>query len=236
MGQLARKSNRKKKNKIDVQPLVTHTHPKSYISEQYRTIRTNIDFAAIDKPIKTLMVTSAGPSEGKTTTIINLAIVFAQQGKKVVVIDTDLRKPKFHYAFRLNNTLGVTNILAQQVTLDFAVQNSGIPHLSVLTSGPIPPNPAELLDSNAMDLLIEYAIEQYDIVLFDTPPVLPVTDAQILANKCDGVLLIVNSRKTDRAAAVKAKELLENAKGKLLGVVINNMKLEKGYDYKYYES
>lgn len=214
--------------------LITETSPKSPISEQYRTLRTNIEFASIDKQISTLMVTSASPGEGKSTTTANLAVVFAQQGKKVLLIDADMRKPTVHYTFRLENTLGITNVLTGQTPLKKAVQASETKDLYVLTCGPIPPNPAELLGSRAMDELIQTALKEFDMVIFDTPPVLAVTDAQVMANKCDGVILVVNSGKTERDAAVKAKEQLANAKGKLLGVVLNNKKEQKGQYYYYY--
>lgn len=234
MSQLVRKASLRKIAKNQFRSLITEAHPKSPISEQYRTIRTNIEFSSIDNEIQKLMVTSAGPGEGKSTTVANLAVVFAQQGKKVLLIDTDLRKPTVHYTFRLENIVGITNVLTQQITLEKAVQSSRTMGLDILTCGPIPPNPAELLSSRAMDELIQMALKVYDMVIFDTPPVLAVTDAQVMANKCDGVLLVVNSGKTERDAAVKAKDLLSNAKGKLLGVVLNNKKEQKGQYYYYY--
>jgi capsular exopolysaccharide synthesis family protein len=213
--------------------LVTLNDPKSPISEQYRTIRTNIQFSSVDEEIKTLMVTSPGPAEGKSTTVANLAVVFAQQEKKVLLVDTDLRKPTVHYTFNLNNTYGLTSILSKQRTISDAVQSTEQQNLSILTSGPIPPNPAELLGSHAMGQFLEDAKQEYDVILFDTPPVLAVTDAQILANKSDGVLLVVYSGKTEMEEAAKAKELLTSAKGKLLGTVLNHKKLQSS-DYYYY--
>jgi len=214
--------------------LITKTNPKSPISEQYRTIRTNIQFSVVDRPLRSLMVTSSAPAEGKSTTVANLAVVFAQQGKKVLLIDADLRKPTVHYTFRKDNHVGVTNVLAKQASLQTAVKETDVENLFVLTSGPIPPNPAELLGSAAMEDLLAEAYEQFDIVLFDTPPVLAVTDAQILANQCDGVILVVHSGKTEIEAAQKAKELLLAAKGKLLGVVLNQKKQKESSYYYYY--
>lgn len=230
---MARKTKKQPSNN---RSLIAHKSPKSPISEQYRTIRTNIQFSSIDAEIKSLMVTSAGPGEGKSTTTANLAVVFAQQGKKVLLIDADMRKPTVHYTFRIENTVGLTNVLTKQATFENAVNQSDIENLDVMSSGPIPPNPAELLGSNAMKELLESLYEAYDIVLFDTPPVLAVADAQILANKTSGVILVTNSGKTDIGAAQKAKELLNNAKGKLLGVVLNNKKVKQGnyYYYHYY--
>ncbi|MGG3842898.1 CpsD/CapB family tyrosine-protein kinase [Anoxybacillus kestanbolensis] len=214
--------------------LITKTNPKSPISEQYRTIRTNILFSVVDRPLRSLMVTSSAPAEGKTTTVSNLAVVFAQQGKKVLLVDADLRKPTVHYMFRKDNYIGLTNVLTKQAPFQAAVKETDVDNLFVLTSGPIPPNPAELLGSSAMEELLAEAYKQFDLVLFDTPPVLAVTDAQILANQCDGTILVVHSGKTEIEAAQKAKELLINAKGKLLGVVLNQKKQKESSYYYYY--
>ncbi|MFS0614950.1 CpsD/CapB family tyrosine-protein kinase [Lederbergia ruris] len=213
--------------------LVAKANPKSPISEQYRTIRTNIEFSAVDEEIRTLMVTSSGPAEGKSTTTANLAVVFAQQGKKVLIVDADMRKPTVHYTFGVTNTTGLTNVLTRQATLEAAARSTDIENLNVLPSGPIPPNPAELLGSKGMQVFFEKAKERYDMIIFDTPPVLAVTDAQILANKCDGTVLVVASGKTELESAQKTKELLSAAQAKLLGVVLNNKKMEKT-DYYYY--
>jgi capsular exopolysaccharide synthesis family protein len=227
-----------KKNKKTVNSnqrnIITHLDPRAPISEQYRTIRTNIQFSSVDESIKSLLITSSGPGEGKSTTVANLAIVFAQQGKRVLLIDADLRKPTVHYTFQLNNHIGLTNVLTKQSTIDASVNKTDIDNLFVMSSGPIPPNPAELLGSKAMDEFLEAALQQYDMVIFDTPPVLAVTDAQILANKCNGTILVVNSGKTEIEPAVKAKELLVSSNGKLLGVVLNNKKVKDSQYYYYY--
>ncbi|MCM3693167.1 CpsD/CapB family tyrosine-protein kinase [Neobacillus niacini] len=214
--------------------LITIFDSKSPISEQYRTIRTNIQFSSIDNEVSSLMVTSSGPGEGKSTTVANLAVVFAQQGKKVLLIDADMRKPTVHYTFNFTNTVGLTSVLTKQVTLDQAVKGSSENNLFVLTSGPIPPNPAELLSSQAMAQFFEDVKEYFDLIIFDTPPLLAVTDAQILANKCEGTLLVVSSGKTEKDMIVKSKELLDNAQGKLLGVVLNNKKMQNTNYYYYY--
>lgn len=208
-------------------------NPKSPTAEQYRTIRTNIQFSSIDEEIRTIMVTSSGPAEGKSTTTANLAVVFAQQGKKVLLVDSDMRKPTVHYTFSMNNAYGLTNVLTRQTELKEAIKQSKEEKLDVLTSGPIPPNPAELLSSRAMDQFFQEAKEVYDIIIFDTPPVLAVTDAQVLANKCDGTVLVVSSGKTEIESAQKTKELLTNAQAKILGVVLNNKKMDNN-DYYYY--
>jgi len=228
---LARSSKRKEEQR---RSLITLKQPKSPVSEQYRTVRTNIEFSTIDKDIKTLLVTSAGPAEGKSTTTNNLAVVFAQQGKKVLLIDGDLRKPTAHYSFQIENYVGLTNVLTKQSTLEKAIHVTEQENLYVLTSGPIPPNPAEILGSHAMDDLLAQVTKEFDLVVFDSPPVLAVTDAQVLANKSDGVVLVVNSGKTNNDAALKAKEFLVNAKAKLLGVILNNRKQKDSQYYYYY--
>lgn len=214
--------------------LIAKILPKSSISEQYRTIRTNIQFALVDRDLKTLMVTSVGPGEGKSTTSANLAVVFAQQGKKVLFVDADLRKPTVHYTFSLLNTVGLSSVITKQFTLQEAIEGSGVENLSILSSGPIPPNPAEMLGSKAMDEFLEEARESFDLIIFDTPPILAVTDAQILANKCDGSILVIASEKTERDMAIKGKELLQGAKGKMLGVVLNNKRQKESSYYYYY--
>nr|WP_026692808.1 CpsD/CapB family tyrosine-protein kinase [Peribacillus kribbensis] len=214
--------------------LVTQHDPKSPISEQYRTIRTNIQFSSIDEELQTLIVTSAGPGEGKSTTTANMAVVFAQQGKKVLLVDGDLRKPTVHYTFSFTNTFGLTSVLSKQISFQEAVKTSQIENLDILPSGPLPPNPAELLSSRSMMELLRIAKEQYDIIIFDTPPVLVVTDAQVMSNMCDGVILVVSSGRTEKDAAVKAKELLTAAKAKIVGVVLNNKEESKTASYYYY--
>ncbi|MBO9130033.1 CpsD/CapB family tyrosine-protein kinase [Bacillus sp. 165] len=214
--------------------LIAKNQPKSPISEQYRNIRTNIQFSAVDTDIRSLMVTSANPGEGKTTTTANLAVVFAQQGKKVLLVDTDLRKPSLHEMFRTDNILGLTSILSKQGTLEKCIRKTEDANLHFLPCGAIPPNPAELLGSAAMKDFIEKAQSQYDLVIFDTPPVLAVTDAQVMANQCDSIVMVVRSGQTEKEQALKAKALLENAKGKLLGVVLNDKKQKESEYYYYY--
>ncbi|WP_269799363.1 CpsD/CapB family tyrosine-protein kinase [Bacillus sp. FJAT-42315] len=228
--------NRRKKNDLDVirRKLVTFLNPKSPISEQYRTIRTNITFSSIGQEIRSLMVTSPSPGEGKSTTAANLAIVFAQQGKKVLLVDADLRKPTMHHTFNIFNSVGLTNVLTKQKALSATVQQSQLDQLHILCSGPIPPNPAELLGSYMMAEFLQEVYQEYEVVIFDTPPVLLVTDAQVVANQCDASILVVSSGQTNADTAMKAKEVLQSAQSKLLGVVLNNMSNKKsGYDYYY---
>ncbi|AZB44669.1 polysaccharide biosynthesis tyrosine autokinase [Bacillus sp. FJAT-42376] len=224
----------KRKEKLQSRRLISLLKPKSTIAEEYRTIRTNIQFSSIEKDIRTAIVTSSGPEEGKSTTIANLAIVFAQQGKKVLLVDADLRRPTMHLTFSLDNRTGVTNVLTRQATLQQGVRHTEQENLDVLPSGPIPPNPSELLASKMMKTVLEEALTIYDLILFDTPPVLAVTDAQVLANLVDGAILVTDRGKTQIEHAKKAKEQLQNAQAKLLGVILNNKKRNKSkYEYYY---
>lgn len=202
--------------------LITRLSPQSLISEQYRTVRTNIQFASVDEEIQTILVTSASPEEGKSMTAANLAIVYAQQGKRVLFIDTDLRKPTVHYTFRIDNLKGLSSSLVGERSLDEIVIQSNVENLNIITSGPIPPNPSELLASKRMQALVKEARNFYDIILFDTPPVLAVTDAQILAHLCDGSVLVVRSKRTEVADAQKAIEALRAVSAKVLGTILND--------------
>ncbi|MEH7011317.1 CpsD/CapB family tyrosine-protein kinase [Neobacillus niacini] len=227
------KRNKKFKPTDPSRKLIANLDPKSPIAEQYRTIRTNIQYSSVDKEINTIMVTSSGPGEGKSTTVANLAVVFAQLGKKVLLVDADLRKPTVHRTFGVSNLFGFTTVLTKQATLASTVLETEEKDLYILTSGPVPPNPAELLSSKSMEQFIEEAKEQFDYVLFDTPPLLAVADPQILANKVDGSIFVVFSGRTEIDQSKKAKELLENAQSKLVGVVLNHKEV-KSTDYYYY--
>ncbi|PIK28906.1 capsular biosynthesis protein [Bacillus siamensis] len=210
------------------------SEPKSINSEQYRTIRTNIEFSSVDTEVKSLLITSAGPEEGKSTTAANLAVVFAQQGKKVLLIDADLRKPTVHFTFKLDNGTGLTSLLLQQIPFQKAVLRAEEANLDILTSGPIPPNPAELLSTGAMRDLLSEASLVYDKVILDTPPVLAVADTKILGSYTDGAIMVISSGKTDKEKAAKAKEALDYCPCKLLGAVMNGKKQTKHSDYAYY--
>ncbi|MBX0357733.1 CpsD/CapB family tyrosine-protein kinase [Halobacillus sp. Nhm2S1] len=227
---------RKKKQAINsrARNIIAGDNPKSPIAEQFRTIRTNLQFTSVDQELDSMLVTSASPSEGKSITTANTAVVFAQQGKKTLLVDADLRKPTIHYTFRVGNTSGLSNYLVgNQWILDLA-KETHIENLDVITCGPIPPNPSELLGSKKMKEFIEEAKETYDMIIFDTPPVLAVTDSQVLANFVEGVLLVVRSKQTEKEAAVKAKEQLEQSKANLLGVVLNDQDLKSSNYYYYY--
>lgn len=222
-----------RKKRKPIRQLITHQEPKSRITEQYRNIRTNIEFTSVDNHIRSIMVTSANPGDGKTTTVANLAVVFGQQGKKVLVIGADLRKPSIQDLFAVHTSNGLTNVLSGQTNVMQCIQKTDIENVYVMASGPIPPNPAELLGNRVMDEVLLEAYNMFDIVLIDTPPVLAVTDAQILANKCDGIVLVVRSEKTEKDKIVKTKQILDKASGKILGVVLNDKK-EEQEQYGYY--
>jgi capsular exopolysaccharide synthesis family protein len=219
------------KNKREI---ITLTNPRSPISESYRALRTNIEFSSIDEKLQVLMVSSAGPGEGKSTTITNLAVTFAQSEKKVVLIDADLRKPTAHHTFSISNRYGLSSIVSQQCSIEEGIQVSDVPNLDVITSGAIPPNPAEMMGSKRMTAIIEQLRQMYDIVLIDTPPLLAVTDAQIVATKCDGVILVVDQGRVKRDIASKAVKNLESVNARILGVVLNNVKRKANEEAYYY--
>lgn len=227
---------KKKKNVIQkaARQLITVASPKSIISEQFRTVRTNLSFSLPDDELKTLFFTSASPSEGKSTVSANTAVTFAQTGKKVLFIDADMRKPTVHYTFQLPNAAGLSTVLTNQIEVDEVIRETDIENLSVITSGPVPPNPSELLGSKTMQKLIEQLTINFDLIVFDAPPTLSVTDAQILSNTMDGTVLVVDAGSTEKETILKAKELLEQSDAKILGVVLNNYKASDG-DHYYYE-
>lgn len=214
--------------------LIVHNNPKSPTSEAYRTLRTNIQFSNVDKNIKSIVLTSPGTSEGKSTVISNLAITMAQVDKKILLVDADLRKPRIHKIFDLLNFSGLTTVLSENLDYKEVRMSTEIDGLDILASGPIPPNPAELLGSLKMKDFLEKVREDYDMVLLDTPPVGVVTDAAVLAAKCDGVILVCSVNQTTIKAIVNAKELLQKVDANILGVVLNKIPLKKGGYYNYY--
>ncbi|MCX7714894.1 MAG: polysaccharide biosynthesis tyrosine autokinase [Clostridia bacterium] len=210
--------------------IVTYHKPTSLTSESYKTLRTNLQFSLIDKKMCAISITSCMPGEGKSTVISNLAVTLAQSGKKVILVDCDLRKPSIHKKFELPNNSGLTNILLGEKELSSLIQKTPVDNLYILTSGTIPPNPSEILSSQKYLDLINSLKMQYDFVFIDAPPVLVVTDAQIIAGNIDGVLLVAQYGAAEKAALLKAKESLDIVDAKCLGVVINQIpKKEIGY-------
>lgn len=225
---------KKKRRKTNIDQLEIVNRPKSVISEQIRTLRTNILFTSADVQIKKMLVTSSEQGEGKSTISANLAASFAQAGYRTLLVDADLRKPTQHKIFEQINVKGLSNLIAGQVSLEETVRQNVLPGLDLLTSGPVPPNPAELLGSLAMENLLIKLSEMYDLVLLDTPPVLAVADSQILGNLVDGSLLVVNSKLTHRDKVVDAKNQLDKSSSKTLGIVLNDLDKKEDGDYYYY--
>ncbi|GAB4189041.1 MAG: CpsD/CapB family tyrosine-protein kinase [Roseiflexaceae bacterium] len=209
--------------------LVALRDPRSQAAEAYRTLRTNIQFSSLDKPLRTLLATSSTPDEGKSTTVANLAITMAQAEQRVILVDCDLRRPSLHTLFGLPNEDGLTTVILAQDQTPLPVQPTEVPGLSLLTSGPLPPRPADILGSRRMEAVIARLREEADIVLFDTPPVVAVTDAAVLATRVDGVLLVFQAQKTTRERARQARQILEKVKANIVGVVLNNAEIEHGY-------
>jgi capsular exopolysaccharide synthesis family protein len=214
--------------------LITEVNPLSPISESFRALRTNTQFTTTSDALRVISVTSCQPNEGKTTTVSNLAVAYAQEGKRTLLIDADLRKPSLHKVFGNSNRKGLSHLLARQHDLQQVIVDTHIEQLSLIPAGPIPPNPAELLGSKAMDELLASAREHFEVILIDTPPVLAVTDAQVVAAKSDGVLLVIRAGTVKKNVALKAKTRLEHVHARILGVVLNGKK-KTSSDFSYYE-
>ncbi len=210
--------------------LITVSEPRSPISEAYRTLRTNLDFAGLDRKLQTLVITSAGVGEGKSTTLANLAVVTAQAGQKVILVDADLRRPSLHGIFGLANDSGLTTMMMDETALASPpLQDTGIEGLSLLASGPLPPNPAELMGSRRMEEVIAALSQRASHVFFDTPPVVAVTDAAVLSTKVDGVLLVISAGKTRREYARSAVQRLQQINARLVGTVLTNVSTGVGF-------
>lgn len=214
---------------------ITHYDSRSPVSEAYRAIRTNLQFAGAGKRLKTLVFTSAIPGEGKSTTVANLAIAMGQDDKKILLIDCDMRKPVVHRRFGLLNR-GLSNCFAEDLPLKEVIQADVFPNLDVVTSGPVPPNPAELLGSKKMEALLQEAAEAYDYVFLDMLPVLAVTDAALMSSRVDGTVIILGSGDIGPDEGKQAKELLEKVHANILGVILNKVPQhhKSGYYYYYY--
>jgi len=216
--------------------LIALKNPKSRSAEAFRTLRTNIQFSSLDTELKSIVVTSSGPGEGKSTVMSNLAITMAESGKRVILIDCDFRKPSIHKKMGITNSVGLTNILVQNIKKEDCMVESSVKNLFILTSGPIPPNPAELLGTKKMKDFIEELKSEFDMVLIDAPPVLAVTDAQILSTIVDGVIFVASYGEAQKNALVDAKELINKVGGKVIGIVFNKVpEAVSGYYGKYYK-
>jgi len=203
--------------------LVTLTNPQGAAAEAYRTLRTNLTFAALDRPLETLLVTSAAAGEDKSTVLANLAVAMAQSERRTILVDADLRHPSLHEVFGVSNERGLTTMMIDQAAAgDPPLVALGVENLWLLPSGPLPPNPADLLGSSRMDAALTRLKSQADIVLLDAPPVILVTDAAVLSTKVDGVLLVVAAGRTRRDQARQARTLLDRARAHVVGAVLSN--------------
>ncbi|MCJ0534383.1 CpsD/CapB family tyrosine-protein kinase [Enterococcus cecorum] len=226
-----------KKNSAATNPvnLITLLNPNSSISEQYRTVRTNLQFAvAGDQPLRSMAVVSSGPGEGKSTSSANLAVVFAQAGRRVLLVDADMRKATIHKTFGLSNEVGLSNLVSGQQSASSVIQPSGVDNLSVMTAGPTPPNPAELLNSHRMNVVIEELYQMFDLIVFDLPPVMIVADSLIMASKTDGTVVVIREGVTRKDSIIEAKNRLIQAKARILGVIYNGVEQMNESSYYYY--
>jgi capsular exopolysaccharide synthesis family protein len=220
--------------------LITADQPKSPVAEAYRVLRTSVQFAGVNKPLRTMLVTSAGPGEGKSTIVANLGAALAQAGKKVVLVDADLRRPILHKIFELPGTSGLTNLLLMdEVKLDGYLFETKVQNLRLMPSGPLPPNPSELLGSQRLKAVIQALGAEADFVLFDTPPILPVTDAAVLSAAVDGVMFVVDAGRVRRDVAKRAAGMLKQVGASVFGGVVNKLRADRAggyyyYDYQYY--
>ncbi|MCJ1759076.1 polysaccharide biosynthesis tyrosine autokinase [Mammaliicoccus sciuri] len=221
------------KNRND-SPLITIDKPKSVISEKFRGIRTNILFSTADNDVQTIVFTSEKPAAGKSTVSANVAITYAQAGYKTLLIDGDMRKPTQHYIFNTDNMDGFSNLIINKTDYNKAIHKTDIVNLDLLTSGPIPPNPSELIGSEKSLEVFDYLRSEYDFIIIDTPPVNTVTDAQLFSEIAKYVVYVVDVKKNDRNAVKKGKELIEKAGAKILGVVLNKAPEDKSSSYYYY--
>lgn len=213
--------------------LVVASKPNSVVSEQFRTIRTNIQFSMVDEDMKSIVVTSAGPGSGKSIVSANLAATFASEDKRVLLVDADLRKPTVHKTFHVRNNDGLTTLLTDRgAQLENMIYHTHVDGLYALTSGVIPPNPAELLGSKRMNELMKELEEEFDLIIYDMPPIIAVTDAQVMASKVDGTIFVLPKGQASKEEVLKSKDLLDMVNANVLGAVFN--RVEKSSDSYYY--
>jgi capsular exopolysaccharide synthesis family protein len=211
-------------------------NPNSTIAECCRVVRTNILFSSPDKPLKTMLVTSSNPSEGKTMTVVNLGIVMAQSGHRTLLVDTDMRRPRLHRSFGVPNQTGISTVTVGKSTIEEAIKRTDVPNLDVLPCGPVPPNPSELLHTDRFAAVLADCAKRYDRIILDSPPTSAVTDPAVLGNLADAVVLVVKAAETTREAAMHARRQLTGAKAHLCGVIVNAIDFSNpayGYDYYY---
>lgn len=209
-------------------------HPNSTVAECCRVVRTNLLFCSPDKPLKTLLVTSSNPVEGKTMTVVHIGIVMAQSGHRTLVVDTDMRRPRLHKALRVTNEVGASRVIVGESDIDSAIKSTDVPNLFIMPCGPIPPNPAELIQTEKFTALVRKLEEKFDRVIFDSPPVLAVTDAALLSRVTDGVVLVVRAGRTNRDAVVRAKQILDSVQARLVGAILNDVNLKNPHYYYHY--
>ncbi len=220
----------------EIYQLATLLYPRGPAAEAYRTLRTNLEFAAVDEPVRTLLVTSSIPGEGKTTTAGNLAVAYAQADRRVILVDADLRKPGVHRLFGLPNSRGLTTLLrSDESTIDDVAQATEQDNLRIITTGQLPPNPAELLASRRMRTILANLADAADLVIVDSPPLQAVTDAAILASVTDGTLLVIDAGRIRRGAAGHGREALAKAGARVLGAALNRLSGRESSGYVYYE-
>jgi capsular exopolysaccharide synthesis family protein len=216
--------------------LVTSRQPKSSSAEAFRTLRTNIEFSSLDNKVQTLLVTSATPNEGKSLIVANLGVSMAMDGKKVLIMDIDLRNPTLHKFFNADNMVGLTNILVKEnLAFEDVLVSTHQENLFLLPTGPLPPNPAEVVNSNRLREFFTFLKKHFDIILTDAPPVIAVADASILASYLDGTVLVISSGEVEKNVVHTASEQLKKVKANVLGVVLNKMRnSDNRYYYSYY--
>ena len=212
--------------------MITVSKTGSANTEQFNTIRTNIEFSSADEQFKSIMLTSSMASEGKSTVAANLAVSFARQGKKTLLVDSDLRRPTLNATFSIADPKGLTNFLTEKdMPANAVIYKTTVDNLSVMPSGPVPPNPSELIGSRKMAGLIKGLERIYDIVIYDAPPLLSVTDAQLVATRVDGTVLVVREGKTEKEALRQAVGLLNHVNAKIIGTIFNDVKGSSGSGY-----
>jgi len=219
-------------------PIIMDKNPRTPIAESIRSLRTSVEYTMAKQDLKTILITSAKPQEGKTTTAANLAISFAQIDKKVLIIDADLRKPSLHHVFNKQNRGGLANVLNGQLGIHDVVRETYVNNLDVITSGPVPHNPSEILASDRMSELLTELKQFYDAIIVDTSPILGLSDGQILSAKCDGIYIVIQFGTTRRSDIQAALKNLEQIQANLLGTILNKAKLNPAnryaYEYNYY--